>query len=134
VALLARPDRRERKQSNLAQFRSGAGKSGWSRGRELVPSWVAEIHEVCREALRAVLPKSTLGQAAQSMLNVGSKLKRSLSTLTRRKPDVLLQTTSFRKSASYKTSYTLKSTGYHSRFYSCGTVDASALLPLRIKR
>ena len=43
--------------------------------REHAPSWVDEIHEACREALREVLPKSTLGQAAQYTLNEWAKLK-----------------------------------------------------------
>jgi transposase len=46
--------------------------------REYAPSWVEEIHEGCLEALRAVLPKSTLGQAAQYTLNEWTKLKRCL--------------------------------------------------------
>ena len=46
--------------------------------REHASSWVEEIHEACREALREVLPKSTLGQAAQYTLNEWAKLKRCL--------------------------------------------------------
>jgi transposase len=46
--------------------------------REHAPSWVEEIHEGCREALRAILPKSTLGQAAQYTLNEWTKLTRCL--------------------------------------------------------
>jgi transposase len=46
--------------------------------REHASSWVEEIHEACREALREVLPKSTLAQAAQYTLNEWAKLKRCL--------------------------------------------------------
>ena len=45
---------------------------------EHATSWVAEIHEACQEILREVLPKSTLGQAAQYTLNEWTKLKRCL--------------------------------------------------------
>jgi transposase len=45
---------------------------------EHATSWVAEIHEACQAILREVLPKSTLGQAAQYTLNEWTKLKRCL--------------------------------------------------------
>jgi transposase len=46
--------------------------------KEHAPVWVAEIHEACEAILREVLPKSTLGQAAQYTLNEWAKLKRCL--------------------------------------------------------
>jgi hypothetical protein len=55
---------------------SGAERQA-SRG-EHATSWVAEIHEASREISREVLPKSTLGQAAQYTLNEWAKLKRCL--------------------------------------------------------
>ena len=61
-----------------AKERGLSGEERLATRRELAPSWLEEIHEGCREALRAVLPKSTLGQAAQYTLNEWTKLKRCL--------------------------------------------------------
>jgi transposase len=61
-----------------AQERGLSGEARLASRRELAPSWLEEIQEGCREALREVLPKSTLGQAAQYTLNEWTKLKRCL--------------------------------------------------------
>jgi transposase len=61
-----------------AKERGLSGEERQASRREHAPSWVEEIREGCREALRAVLPKSTLGQAAQYTLNEWAKLKRCL--------------------------------------------------------
>ena len=54
-----------------------AGERQESR-REFAPEWVAQIREGCHEILREVLPKSTVGQAAQYTLNEWTKLTRCL--------------------------------------------------------
>ena len=61
-----------------AQERGLSAEQRLASRREHAPSWVADIHEACREILRDVLPKSTLGQAAQYTLNEWVKLKRCL--------------------------------------------------------
>jgi hypothetical protein len=61
-----------------ARERGLNGEQRLASRREHAPSWVADIHEACREILRDVLPKSTLGQAAQYTLNEWVKLKRCL--------------------------------------------------------
>jgi transposase len=61
-----------------ARKRSLSGEERLELRREHAPAWVEEIHEGCQEALRAVLPKSTLGQAASYTLNEWVKLKRCL--------------------------------------------------------
>jgi hypothetical protein len=61
-----------------ARERGSTGEERLESRREHASSWVEEIHEACQEALREVLPKSTLGQAAQYTLNEWTKLKRCL--------------------------------------------------------
>jgi len=61
-----------------ARERGLSGEQRQASRDEHAPSWVAEINETCQEILREVLPKSTLGQAAQYTLNEWAKLKRCL--------------------------------------------------------
>jgi hypothetical protein len=61
-----------------ARERDLSGEERQASRDEHAPSWVEEIHEACQEAWHEVLPKSTLGQAAQYTLNEWTKLKRCL--------------------------------------------------------
>ena len=61
-----------------ARERGLSGEERQASRRELATPWVKEIREACQEVLREVLPKSTLGQAAQYTLNEWEKLKRCL--------------------------------------------------------
>jgi hypothetical protein len=53
-----------------------AGKARLELRRQHAESWAEEIRSECQALLRAVLPKSALGQAAAYTLNMWPKLRR----------------------------------------------------------